>query len=418
MRPRVIAGLIVAGLLAALIGAGPAAAADTLIHGKVTDTKGQALEGIEVCGTTYTARPYSVCRRTDSLGQYALPETNTGGWVVDFFSPDNQGPGPGYAPQGYPGNGGLPPTVTEAQREAGVDAVMQPGVEVRGRVFSSRDHVPIQGVEACPGLGRSNFCDQTDANGEFVLRSLSPGETLLHVITAGDVNFVNTTYTTPALAGGTTDSPTISMDPGVEITGVVTDDTTGLGVERGRSGLLPTRVCAVMWQTHRPIKCVVPGVGGAYSLPGVPAGQVFAVAFAPFETVNVIGQMEAWGTGFVTQYWRCVATLPQALPLTGAPEETFSGIDASLQRVALDPPFEEPPAGPPKCVEAGGGGGSTVGGAGSNPQGGSVAIPQVTAPILHPGPKRACRKGFRRVHRAGHARCVKIHRKHRARHHR
>ena len=189
--------------------------------------------------------------------------------------------------------------------------------------------------------------------------------------------------------------------PGVMIKGTLTEAGTGLPVE----GLtyppysVPS-ICALEAQTEARIKCTFVGHEGHYALPGLPPGKPFGVVFAKD---GVEEGLDLWNDGYVRQYWDHVPTWQEAAIVSATGGATFSGVDAALTRGAeVFPHCEVSSACPPPPDGPG-----TLGVPFQE------GVPRVRTPLpVH------CKKGFRKVTRAGHARCVKLRKKrHKRRHH-
>jgi hypothetical protein len=391
-----------------LVAAGSASAAEgDVITGTVTDEGGQPLAGIEVCAYRPPISPsdlYPTCVLTDAAGEYSVP--GEAGYRVYFYDFSNQPPG--YAPQMFPG-GGFQGSLTPEEVENGVDAVMQVGAELHGTVLATGG-APIQGVEVCSRRGPCTF---TDASGAYVIRGLGEAAVQVRFETGGDVNYIGRVLETEPLVLGEASELNASLQPGVRISGVVTSALTGRPIQESEAdGIEPVRVCVNYYP--RPAvepKCAFLAPDGSYSIPGLFPNAELSVQFGgdyyPAESIH------PGFDGWISQYWQCAPKLEEATPLTGAPGASIEGIDAELlpggdgEKAPCLPHSDEPT--PPTS-------GSGSQSPATNPP------PATTAPVGKPKPVRKCRKGFRKVAKGGHARCVKIHKKkarHRkARHHR
>lgn len=414
---RLFAVLAVLGAIGALAWAGPAAAAGP-IAGKVTNQSAQPLEGIEVCAVDLA--PYrETCASTNAAGEYSISGTGPG-YEVHFYDPN--GVAPSYAPQWYPA---VPhpeegDAVTEAEIEAGVDAVMGPGAEIRGEVVALGSEAPIGNVAVCAKAtvfraGEVEVCGKTQSDGSFVLSNIGPGSYELHFIPAEGINYVNTSLPM-TLAAGDVKGMVAYLRRGVEFQGVLTDGTTGLPVaEFGGPGRTPM-ACALEAFTEERIKCVPVGAGGEYAIAGLPSGG-YEIGFG--EDTKEDG-VDLHPDGYVRQYWHDKPTFGEGLLEIVEAPNVVTGIDATLVR------GEEVWPGERSTGESGDGtvgeevgGGATSGGGTSetfnnSPPAGATPPPGGPHPSLTPLPrptvlpKYSCKKGFHRVAKGGSSTCVKI----------
>jgi hypothetical protein len=407
-RGRLAAAIAVPCVLAALLGAGTATAAG--ISGRVSDTSAQPLLGIEVCALTTGPFGSEECTQTDAGGEYAIPSAGPG-YLVHFYTRENRAPG--YAPQWYPGK----PFFEEAEGVAAgdvahVDAVMAPGGTVTGTALSTATSMPIEGVEVCPDpvIFREReitWCTHSDANGEFTLRGLSTAEYRFEFRTSGDVNYVEQVTPPRSIQAGDDAILDVTLVPGVKVEGTLTEAGTGLPVEGFFAPYSVPSICALDAETEARIKCTTVGQSGNYSLPGLPPMESFGVAFA---VDGVEEGLDLHPDGYVRQYWDQVSTWGEAAHVEATGGATFGGVNAALTRGGeVFPHCEVASACSP-----------------SNP----IVVPPATFTPngfeVVPGalrgrsePELDCRKGYLKVKRIGHPRCIKVQKKkHKLRHHR
>jgi hypothetical protein len=342
--------------------------------------------------------------------QISIAEAGPGD-TMHFFGFGNRAPS--VAPQWFPGkaNPGEAVPVTEADIAAGIDVVMAKGGTVNGQVLDNTDEAPVQGVEICPTPavarpGETIFCAHSELDGTFVLRNLAAGNYNFEFSTAGHVNYVDQTFTPPALGAGASIGLTAYMRRGVEVTGTMFGAGSGVPVEWLGAPYLPPRVCAVSIETEEEIKCMTltygGGTGGAWSIPGIPPNELFTLSFAIDRTVS---------DGYVGQWWNGVAHFEEATAIFAGPGKVLPGKNAFLIRGEDPLPATELPG------EEHSTGTSTD--PGTN---GIVNFTNPVAPVPWPvtvpwaPPHRVlvfCKKGFRKVTKSGHQRCVKIKRQHR-----
>jgi hypothetical protein len=383
--------------IAALVWAVPAGAAGP-VAGKVTNASAAPLAGIEVCAVTFSPL-VEKCAQTDAGGEYSIAGSGPGD-KVHFFGPENKAPS--VTPQWYPAKAHPEEgaAVTEGEITAGIDAVMAQGAEIEGKVEDESTAAAIAGVEVCPKpvparVGERNFCTHSDNQGEFFLRSLAGGELEIELHTAGDVNYVDLTTPELPVEAGKSFGLDIPMQKGVEIKGTVTEGGSNKPVEGLGPPFVVPEICAVNTETQARIKCTTPGSGGAYALPGVPAGQLFTASFA----IDRSGS-----DSYIGVWWNNVSNFNESTTFLGSAGQVFEHTDVSLVRgedLTLTPPGPSGPEPGPGSGSGGGGGGGTTTAPG-NPQG---TLP--IGPPVQPRPQRLCRKGFRKVTKGGYVRCVK-----------
>lgn len=411
--------MVVLGVLGAL--ASVAAATPALpISGTVTDRGGEPLAGIEVCAVPFVyAQIY--CDRTDAAGEYTILGAGPG-YQIHFYDPD--GLAPSHAPQWYPGvpHAEGSDEVTEAQIEAGIDAVMGPGAEVRGRVVARAGGAPLAAIEVCLEevvlrVDQVPNCDETGADGEFVVSDLGPGNYRAVFEPSEGVNYVADSYSVPTLGAGSVIEAEARLVAGVEFEGHVTDGATGLPIEPvAAPGSTPT-VCAIETFVERALECVPVGAGGSYRLAGLRAGGYVLVFSADEKEEGV----DLHPDGYVRQYYDHKSSYEEALVMIGEAGSVIAGRDATLVRGEEIWPEEEDASGE-TGEETGGGETSEESGGWGGGQNveifspanfGVGAVPPVPPPVVitrgsKPIVLPRCRKEFHRVAKGSGSRCVKI----------
>jgi hypothetical protein len=226
---------------------------------------------------------------------------------------------------------------------------------------------------------------QAEPDGRFEANDIPTGEYTVYFDGESDVNYLGRYYKdgedyasathVPVVAGTVVDGIDQSLYPGAQILGHVSNARTGADF----SG---SRVCIVQGPESGEW-CDKTDLDGNYAIRSLPAGTYlleFGVDWLPLS-----GRV-------VSQYWQEAATEEDADPITIAPPQTLTGIDAQIVDRYEWTPEEEGDTTPPPAA-------STLP-ALNNPK-----------PIL-----RKCRKGFHRKLVKGKKRCVRKHhprRKHR-----
>ena len=170
------------------------------------------------------------------------------------------------------------------------------------------------------------------------------------------------------------------LQPGAQILGTVTEEGTG----RLLSGV---EVC--LWRPGSSVppeyteRCARTDSSGNYAIRSLPA-NTYAVVFS--QDPDPYGE-----ENFVEQWWQGAPSAAEATPLTIAPPQTITGIDAQLVDRSVDelePPLQ--PAG---------------------------QVPLLLSPLMPKAPPRKCKKGFHRKLVKGKRRCVRKKSRHQRRRH-
>jgi hypothetical protein len=397
--------------VAALLWAGPATAVAAGLSGQVTNGAAAPLEGIEVCAESRGPLGSAACARTDSQGEYSIPSAGAG-YFVHFYTHDNSAPS--YAPQWYPGKHFSEEAEPVAEADvAQVDATMGPGGAVSGRVYNVRNNQPIEAVEVCPVATvfrdhEITYCAHTDANGKYALRGLAAAEYRFEFNTSGNVNFVEETSPALPITTGGEKILEAGLVPGVMVRGTLTEAGTGVPVGGLGAPYSTPTICALDAGTEERIKCTYPDLDGHYSLPGLPSGELFGIAFA----LDVVEEgLDLNPDGYVRRYWNEVPAWDEATLMLGGGGVTIAGRDATLTRGAeVFPDCEVASACPPPDSD---GQSPPPPFAGTIPGG---AVPAVPPPLLQP--EVHCKKGYLKIERIAKTRCVKIHKKKKHKHRR
>ncbi len=317
----VAAGGVVPGIDAELQPAGQ-------ITGKVTGAPSKAaLEGIEVCATTTSEEGFQRCAMTDATGEYTIIGLVAGEYTVEFSLPSKSGLN--YLDQYYDGMSSL----SEAQAVPiaaggvvpGIDAELQPGGQITGKVTASSSKAAIERIEVCasPTTGGSKRCTSTNAKGEYTIIGLAAGEYTVAFF-PGALDYSTQYYdgkslafeaqAVPVAAGGVVPGIDAELQPAGQITGKVTG-------APSKAALEGIEVCATTTSEEGFQRCAMTDATGEYTIIGLVAGE-YTVEFSlpPESKLN-----------YLSQYYdgKSLAFEAQAVPVAAG--GVIPGIDAELQ---------------------------------------------------------------------------------------
>ena len=168
---------VLAATLAALFAtAGSAAAATGKIEGKVIESVGEVgIEDAEVCALDPVEFEVVACTTTGSDGKYVLGGLPNGSYVVEFWATYL-----GYARQYFDGTE-FPEDADEVVvagggTVSGVNAELEQGGEIAGRVTDAATGAGIQGVEPCAFTPNTfGVCALTDSSGNYTIQGVASG---------------------------------------------------------------------------------------------------------------------------------------------------------------------------------------------------------------------------------------------------
>ena len=292
-----------------------------LISGTARDAATHApLSGVTV--TLYdTSGNSHASVRTDASGEYALTGIPAGSYSVAFELTTQ-----GYLPQFASGKDSLdqanPIAVAAGQSITGVDAAMQPGAQISGTITDAATHAPVSGALATvfDSSGAAVGATKTRADGTYTLLGLRPGSYRVGFDASGAGDYE------PQYADGTSSLTTAAvttlgasqaatgvdaeLQPGGEISGTVTDASTGASLE----GVTVT----VYDGKSLPVTMVSTDATGAYTATGLAAGS-YTVRFDSEQAGDYLPQSYPG----------------QSPPATGSPVavtagQAATGIDAAL----------------------------------------------------------------------------------------
>jgi hypothetical protein len=261
---------------------------------------------------------------------------------------------------------------------------------ITGEVKDSSTHKPIEGLDVCAysmtaegpeeEVAGTHGCAKTSAGGNYTISELNPGSyaVIFGLSLTNTVNYVGQAYKdvsppnepTPVVvnAGATTGEINAELQEGSEISGRITNASTGAPVE----GVLACALGRAGANSGELVACTRSAANGEYTIKGVPDGE-FDILFL--------------GAGFAGQVYPGKELLTEATVVTiAAPKEVKTGFDAALQTRPTLPGGEEPESGSSGSSGSPGLGGLPGGGSLTGPLGGSklpVALTDQRVSVEH-----------------------------------
>jgi hypothetical protein len=203
------------------------------------------LEKVEVC--VDEGDVIGSCAETDGNGEYRIEGLRGGSsYTVSFNAYSSN-----YLSQSVTGV-----SIKEGQITKEGQVKLLVGGQVSGRVTGSPSHGPVAQVEVCAeNSGLEGRCGISNANGEYTISALLSGAyTVSFYSSSEEAGYVPQELSGVSVtAGSTTPNVNAELQPGGQITGVVTDASTHLGVAN-------IEVCA---ESSSSGKCAVTETGAA-----------------------------------------------------------------------------------------------------------------------------------------------------------
>jgi len=300
------------------------AAEDGQITGKVTSASTKAaIAGIEVCAaeSEFEVELFGHCVKTFSTGEYSISGLSVGRYGVGFFAPE--GSGLNYITQYYNDKSAIfqaePVLVEAGQTKPSINAAMQIGGQITGKVTSASTKAAITGIEVCANLELQldRPCAKTNSSGEYTISGIPKGSYRItfEATESSGLNFVTQYYgNSEAEYVTVTGEHTISgidaaMQVGAQIAGTVTSAATNEAIPG-------VDVCA---DSESGGRCAKTNSNGEYTISGLNTGS-YQVSFDPPESAN-----------YLTQYYtgKSSPSQPEAVSATAGSET--SGIDAAMK---------------------------------------------------------------------------------------
>jgi hypothetical protein len=380
-------------------------AAGESIAGTVADAADHAgIEGVEVCAWLNSfsePEPSPRCVSTAADGGYEIAPLFSGTYRIEFWP---RGGGLNYVAEFYDDQrywSQADPVYTGNVPTDGVDAELQEGGEIEGRVTSDVGGAPIEGVLVCAqqdmGDGEPG-CNLTGADGEYTIVGLREGDyTVEFVPEHNGLEFLGEFYDDewswwrgdriPVSVGNVTSDIDAALEPASEIRGEVTAAASGARLQGILVCIAPPLDYDFNYFSDFG-QCERTDAAGKYAFGGLEAGQYKAMfSVELWEYIHQIPPMKPDPDGYPTVYWNEMPTWAEADVMT------LTAPTTATANARLGPPAS--PA--PPAIR--------------------VSPAAFAQPAPRP-PKRRCKSGFRLKKVKGKHRCVRRHRKHRRhRHH-
>jgi Carboxypeptidase regulatory-like domain len=194
------------------------------IAGTVTSAVGGArLAGVEVCVSSEDE--YIGCELTNVNGEYTFPGLATGEYTVEF--------------QTYPASVGNFASksiekvkVTAPNTAPPVNAALQAGGRLVGRVTAAASHAPLSGIEVCANEEHVfSECAETNANGEYEVAKMLTGAYTVSFYNENEkLNYQEQIQSGVSIAEGGQTNLNAEMQPGATISGRVVGASSHAGI--------------------------------------------------------------------------------------------------------------------------------------------------------------------------------------------
>jgi hypothetical protein len=364
----------------------PSLAAAGSIAGTVTAEGGGPISGVEVCTQPEPFSFESPCAQTNGSGAYKINGLPAASYHVAFFTYVND---LNYVPESWndkPLNlaGGDLVPVGATQDVTGIDAELEEGGIIEGSAEDGETLGPAVGVEVCASSFspvESFACGITGPDGSYAINALTTGEYTVSFEGGNNANYLRRWYDEAEFSSGATKVPVTAGDPpvtgidavlqpGSQVLGRATEAGTGVALK-------DVEVCV-----YDPLK--VPSVEYAGPCDWTDASGNYAIRSLPGSTYKVVFSQEP-NSGFILddtffeQWWNGVPSVSEATPISLAPPQTATGIDARLTNM-IQPPKPQP-----------------------------IGVTIFPRPDF---PAKKCKKGFHKKKVKGKKRCVRKHKKH------
>jgi hypothetical protein len=322
------------------------------ISGTVAPSGGGTLGAEELEACAYRGeQPYATrCADVGSDGRYRINQLPQGDYVVEFLPRGYCNPGGcftyNYLAQYYDGAARREDAESIAlgdeEERAGVDVTIQPGGVIAGEVLEAGTEDPVEKVEVCayrPGRKTPRECTQVVA-GRYELTGLPTGSWIVgfkpqQVCFFGcssTGNWVpqfydgvaNRTEAEPVAvsSGGMVDGIDATLEPGAQVSGLVTDGSTSepVGPEQVEVCARPAGGSGTEWS------CAETEPGGTYTISGLSTG-LYVIRFSAGLSCGLGGCERP---NFATQYYEGGAGISEAIAVQMTAGTDVHEIDATM----------------------------------------------------------------------------------------
>jgi hypothetical protein len=346
-RLKLIALFTVLGLVAlagcfasSTLAAGEGKIAGTVVTNTVEETP---IPGIEVCAREESEGPLEPageglegglggtfveqCATTEAIGQYTISGLPSGKYEVEFTVPAKSELD--YVTQYY--NGRSSPSeaqqvsVTAEETTPGIDAKLDKGGWVSGRVTDASTATGIEGIEVCAFSTSSlnGRCATTGSEGRYTVWTLPggrydvefsppPGSALNYVFQYYDNK---SSFSEASEVQVTAEAGTPNVDAALAVGGQIAGRVTNASTSAAIEGIL---VCAR--PTGSGVEgggCAVTANNGEYTISGLSSGS-YKVGFNG-------------GRTYITQYYNDAYTVAEGQAVAVVAKSVVSGVDAALE---------------------------------------------------------------------------------------
>lgn len=297
----------------------PSPIAATGISGTVTD----AVTGLPLEGISVTARAYGGVTQIGTLtdGTFAFTSLSPGSYEIGFFPGPNKPYASEYYNNVYPTPAATLVTVVDGQMTTGIDAALEPGGTIAGRITLGSDGSGIAGVQVCAEETALSNCNPTAADGSYLLYGLPPGT---YRVKAGWSQAYGLRY-----YGGptsTTATPVV-MAAGAAITGIdVTlwpQESTGVSGRVTNANGDPIEGISVQAAGNNTMLYDTTDSNGDYLITGLATGS-WRIGFLPPD-----------GSAYAFEYYDNKRSDPGYNPIAVIDGTIVTGIDAVLETGSL-----------------------------------------------------------------------------------
>lgn len=286
-------------------------------------------------------------------GEYTIVALSSGSYKVSFGTGSEVGLN--YLPQYYANQASLSAAtavaVTAPNAVGNIDAALQAGGGISGKVTAAVGGAALAKVEVCAMLGETlEKCATTNTAGEYAIVGLRSGTyTVVSIkeIFGSEGNYASQSQSGVAVtAPNTTGNVNLQLQPGGQVSGRVTNTT-------------PAAVAGVMVCAFgESFSCAFTNSNGEYVISGLASGS-YRIAFIPgFESA-----FGGSGSGnYLAQYYKGKSSIAEAEEVLVIAPGVISNINAELQPggeisgIVKDAATHTALAGAHVCASGGGGG--------------------------------------------------------------